>query len=140
MQEFVVNILEMHNIDMKKMLLKRLMSSEQYTKSQQFDVIYLIIQSFHKLMTFCCNTVTRLKFSAFFFEFFFLFFKRVNVQFMHHIRQIFNLICYDCQKITIALNFFFLQLLYFDFHVLEFHNYIREIVSLFVMNILHKKN
>ena len=140
MQKLVVNIFKMRNIDMKKMLLKRLMSSKQYTENQQLNVIYLIIQSFYKLMTLCCNIVIRLKLFIFFLELFSLFFKRVNVQFMHHIRQIFNLICYNCQRITIVLNFFFLQFLNFNFYVFEFRNHTREIVSLFVMNILHKKD
>ena len=140
MQEFIVNIFKIRNINMKKMLLKKLMSSKQYTMNQRFNVIYLIIQLFYKLMTLCCNIVIRLKFSIFLFKLFFLFFKRVNVQFMHHIRQIFNLICYKCQRITIVLNFFFFQLLYFDFHVFEFYNYTHKIVSLFVINILHEKD
>ena len=140
MQEFVINIFKVRSIDMKKMLLKKLMSLKQYTMNQRLNVTYLIVQLFHKLMTFCCSTVIRLKLSAFFFEYFFLFFKRVNVQFMHHIRQIFNLICYDCQKITIVLNFFFFQFLYFNLHVFKLRNHTREIVSLSVMNILHKRN
>ena len=140
MQEFVGNIFEVQNIDMKKMLLKRLMSSGQYAMNQRFNIIYLIIQSFYKLMALCCNTVTRLKFFILFFELFFLFFKRVNVQFMYCIHQIFDLICYNCQRITIALSFFFFQFLYFNFHVFKLCNHTREIVSLFVINILHERN